>query len=195
MTTAAAIFECREVEWDLYIEPGVLDRFAAHRQLGARAPEVGGQLFAAFEKYRVRIIHATGPRETDRRSRCAFFPDRRTENREIRERFGAGLHFIGDWHTHPEPHPTPSGVDLSSMRDCFRKSRHSLTHFVMIVVGQREGPVGLWVSLHDAKHSFRMTYRDPHASTLLPPADTKAKKPRFAAMTKVLRLAKWRESK
>lgn len=156
MINDSAIFTCREVEWELCIEPAVLQRFADHRQLGPRAPEVGGQLFAAFEKYRVRITHVTGPREADRRSRCSFFPDRRLENREIKQRFGTGLHFVGDWHTHPEPHPTPSGVDLTSMSDCFRRSQHTLTHFIMIIVGQREGPAGLWVSLHDAKRCIRM---------------------------------------
>lgn len=145
------VFISPAVEWELWLDPDVLRHFAKHRQTGTRAPEVGGQLFASFEKYRVRIILATGPRKTDQRGRFSFSPDRSLENAEIKKRFTGGLHFIGDWHTHPEPRPTPSSLDLRSMADCYRKSKHSLAHFVMIIVGQEPGPAGLWVSLHDAK--------------------------------------------
>lgn len=194
MTNDPAIFACREVEWELCIEPAVLQRFAEHRQLASRAPEVGGQLFAAFEKYRVRITQVTGPREADRRSRFSFFPDRRMENREIKQRFGTGLHFVGDWHTHPEPRPTPSRVDLASMADCFRRSQHTLSYFIMIIVGQQDGPAGLWVSLHDANRSIRMKARSPLQSEAtetpdedsLHPSQSHQRQSPFSALKKAL---------
>lgn len=150
------LFSCRQVEWELLIEPDVLRHFAKHRQVGPRAPEVGGQLFATFEKLRVRVTQATGPRDADQRSRFSFFPNRGRENSEIKEQFAGGLHYVGDWHTHPERQPSPSSVDLDSMADCFRNSTHSLSHFVMIIVGQDASPVGLWVSLHTTKKYARM---------------------------------------
>jgi len=159
MSDDMVIYFAREVAWELCIEPAVLRHFAKNRQIGAAAPEVGGQLFAVFEKYRVRVVHATGPRKADHHHRYAFVPNRRSENREIKTGFGTGLHFIGDWHTHPEVAPKPSRVDLASMKDCFKKSQHSLTHFVMVIVGQQEEPSDLWVSLHDAKRCIRMQLR------------------------------------
>lgn len=200
MKSEPLVFTCREVEWELWIEPNVLRHLAKHRQAGPRAPEVGGQLFASFEKYRVRIIRATGPRKTDLRSRFSFFPDRRSENSEIEERFVDGLHFVGDWHTHPERRPSPSSIDIGSMADCFRKSKHSLSHFVMLIVGQDDSPAGLWVSLHNAKKCVPMTLmpvtlQSPTNSSRITTAPIAAgpersSKPSFAIIKKVLRLGK-----
>jgi integrative and conjugative element protein (TIGR02256 family) len=153
------VFTSPAVEWELWLAPEVLRHFAKQRQTGRHAPEVGGQLFASFEKFRVRVTLATGPRKPDLRGRFSFQPDRSLENAEIKKRFAGGLHFIGDWHTHPEPQPTPSALDLRSMADCFRRSKHSLAHFVMIIVGQDDGPAGLWVSLHDAKRHAKMNLK------------------------------------
>jgi integrative and conjugative element protein (TIGR02256 family) len=126
----------------------VLKHFEAHRQAEGSQTEVGGQLFAEFRGAQVRILRATGPNKTDRRGWAWFNPDRRRQNAEIKCLFEAGLHFVGDWHTHPEPQPNPSSLDLTSMQDCFRKSRHQLKAFVMVIVGQAEFPLGLWVGLH-----------------------------------------------
>jgi integrative and conjugative element protein (TIGR02256 family) len=134
----------------------VLEHFHAHRQTKASASEVGGQLFAEFQPGRICICLATGPASVDKRSRFWFIPDQKRQNAEIQKHFKEQLHFVGDWHTHPEPTPTPSGTDLNSMRDCFKQSRHQLKSFVMIIVGQAELPDGLWVSLHTEKRIDRL---------------------------------------
>ena len=59
------------------------------------------------------------------------------------------LHYVGDWHTHPEPQPRPSGTDTRSFWDMFRKSRHQLAGFVMIIVGTIAPPAGLFVGISD----------------------------------------------
>lgn len=110
--------------------------------------EVGGQLFARLVKNEVRVIRATGPNSTDKRGWAWFNPDRKHQNAEIKGLFNEGLHFVGDWHTHPEREPNPSSLDLASMEDCFKKSRHQLKAFVMVIVGRQEFPKGIWVSLH-----------------------------------------------
>jgi len=130
------------------LSPEVLQHFHKHRQGSGKTTEVGGQLFAEFLDDRVRIVRATGPNTTDKRGWAWFNPDRRRQNAEIRRLFERGLHFVGDWHTHPEPQPNPSSLDLASMQDCFNKSRHQLKAFVMVIVGQASFPVGLWVGLH-----------------------------------------------
>ena len=68
--------------------------------------------------------------------------------------FKMGLHYVGDWHTHPEANPSPSGTDLSSMRERVILSGHQLPGFVMCIVGKSELPGSLWLSLHtQAGHS------------------------------------------
>jgi proteasome lid subunit RPN8/RPN11 len=54
---------------------------------------------------------------------------------------------VGDWHSHPEPVPRPSYLDLHSMKECFLRSKHELRNFLLIIVGNRAGPAGLYVAL------------------------------------------------
>ncbi len=105
-------------------------------------------LLATIETNLVRVVCATEPVATDRRTRFAFVPTLSNQQRVIDKRFRSGLHFIGEWHTHPEPRPTPSAVDLRSMADCFRDSRHQLAGLVMLILGTEISFEGLWVSLH-----------------------------------------------
>jgi proteasome lid subunit RPN8/RPN11 len=68
-----------------------------------------------------------------------------------------GLHFVGDWHTHPEPIPTPSPSDIRTIEEAVAKSRHHLHGFLMIVVGSSEFPIGLYVSLNTAASHLRLS--------------------------------------
>jgi integrative and conjugative element protein (TIGR02256 family) len=132
----------------------VVGHFSRNRQLHQRVPEVGGQLFAEFSGEAVMIKRATGPRPQDSKGRYFFSPDRRLERQEIALNFDNGLHYVGDWHTHPQDRPTPSPLDISSMKDCFLKSRHALSGFILVVVGRLPAPEGLSVTLH-AGHGYK----------------------------------------
>ena len=135
----------------LVLEDGVIRHFAHHQQETPNCREAGGQLFARFDRGNAaRIVRATGPRWSDRRGRFYFCPNRWAERREILRLFRDGEHFVGDWHTHPEDHPTPSGTDITSIQDMFRRSRHSLGAFVMVIVGIGRLPNGLFVALANA---------------------------------------------
>lgn len=117
------------------------------RQMKARDKEAGGQLFAHFDDGDVVIVEATTPTLLDRRSMYNFNPNRLLQRRQIRKKHAAGLHFVGDWHTHPQTTATPSDDDLTSMQDCFRRSRHDLTAFILIIVGIAPPPDGWYVAL------------------------------------------------
>jgi integrative and conjugative element protein (TIGR02256 family) len=125
----------------------VIETITLYRQLSKKDKEAGGQLFAIFEDYNTIIIEATEPKMFDKRSRYSFVPSRFIQKIEIKSRHKVMKHFVGDWHSHPEPIPTPSDLDLNSMADCFRKSRHELLSFVMIITGTAEPPKGLFVCL------------------------------------------------
>lgn len=134
----------------LSLEQSVLDHFVKWRQLDPKIPEAGGQLFGSVEGQCIRINLATGPRRSDRRGRFFFIADRLAERREISTFHKSGLHYFGDWHTHPQSIPSPSGTDLSSMADLFARSKHELNAFLMVIVGTAGFPDGLHVSVHEA---------------------------------------------
>lgn len=120
-----------------------------HRQSRSIDPEAGGQLFAKFENNGTVIVEATGPKPRDRRSRCLFIPNRWLQRLEILALHRDGKHFVGDWHTHPEAVPSPSGEDIAGMVDCFQKSHHELNAFIMVIIGISEPPEGIYVGLID----------------------------------------------
>lgn len=134
----------------------VLEHFYKNRQNKGKSKEVGGQLFAKFHAEHIKIMLATGPNSTDKKGWNWFKPERWMQNFEIRQQFFQGLHFVGDWHTHPESRPKASSLDLASMQDCFIKSNHQLNAFILVIVGQNDFPDGLWVSLHREKDFERL---------------------------------------
>lgn len=140
----------------LTLEQNVLDYFVGWRQLDKKMPEAGGQLFGVVEGQCIKVKLATGPRRSDRRGRFFFIADRLSERREISALHKSGLHYFGDWHTHPQSIPTPSGTDLSSMADLFARSKHDLNAFLMVIVGTAGPPKGLHVSLHEASAWSRL---------------------------------------
>jgi integrative and conjugative element protein (TIGR02256 family) len=134
----------------------VVSHFNKCRQTRFWHREAGGQLFARLSPGFIVISICTGPRSTDRRTRTSYIPDRRAEQIEIEEQHVRGLHYVGDWHTHPHIAPQPSARDVASIRDCFVKSRHSLNGFLLAIVGQRCVTSALHVSIHDASYSYTL---------------------------------------
>lgn len=154
----------------IQFEPGVLDNFNRHRQLHFWHREAGGQLFARIEGPRIIVCLATGPKSEDKRGRTFFEPDRRSEQAEIDAMFARDLHYIGDWHTHPEPRPMPSRRDHATMSSRVRLSRHRLAGFVFVIVGQIPPPGGLTVVVHDGTfgHLLLPTNTDPGVASACP---------------------------
>lgn len=135
----------------LQLGDDALRTFEQFRQQGRRLRETGGQLFGQVEAGCVMVAHATGPRPADLRSRFTFRPSRSAERAEITRMHELGLHYLGDWHTHPQPRPCPSGTDLDSIGETARLSRNTLGPLVLIVVGTDPAPAGLFVCIHDGQ--------------------------------------------
>jgi integrative and conjugative element protein (TIGR02256 family) len=142
-------------EQRLVFMPSVLEAFSHFRQIRGE-PEGGGMLLAQFEFPTIRISAVTTPHRTDGRWKTLFIPNRILQRRMIKNNFKKGYHFIGEWHTHPEQNPTPSKLDLKSMREAFLKSNHELNYFIMVIVGNGPDTLVLWVSAHDSSHFKRL---------------------------------------
>ena len=127
----------------LHIEQHVLVHLYGNAQRKCWSREAGGQLFASIKNNRWVVAKATGPRPTDLRSRFSFRADRKAEKAEILSLFQEGLHYVGDWHTHPQDVPSPSHTDICNITDTVQASEHSLPGFLMIIVGRLPAPEGL----------------------------------------------------
>lgn len=143
----------------LVISTSVLNHFRKNQQKRWFHKEAGGQLFARLLSDQVVIEKATGPRNSDRRTRTQYVPDVRAEQREIDKSHRDGLHYVGDWHSHPEEIPRPSNDDSVSISDTFIKSKHHLNGFLLIIVGTAPFPSGLYVSLNNGTNRIVLSER------------------------------------
>ena len=118
-----------------------------YRQIKKGQFESGGQLFAKVTAKIVIVAVATGPHRKDYRRRFAFFPNKKRLADEIQMLIKKGLHYVGNWHTHPQITPKPSRLDIFSMKMCYVLSRHELNFFILVVVGRSIGLERFWVGL------------------------------------------------
>lgn len=134
----------------------VLDHFHAHRQTSLASREAGGHLFALVKGNLIEVVHASGPESKDLRSRFLFAFRKPTAQRIIDARFAVGEHYLGDWHTHPESVPHPSGTDHATMASRFKMSDHGLRSMVFCIVGRAAFPEGLAVLVHNGTSWARL---------------------------------------
>lgn len=138
-------------------EEKALTHLWRHRQKRFWQCEAGGLLFAQIQGQTIRISHATGPRPTDFRTPVSYRADRKAEQREIDAMFTKGLHYVGDWHTHPEERPSPSGRDLKTFASRVQRSTHQMNGFLFGIVGRADFPAGFLLLLHDGHDWHEMS--------------------------------------
>ncbi|MCP1174900.1 Mov34/MPN/PAD-1 family protein [Ralstonia chuxiongensis] len=154
---------------EVIFSAGCLAVFESFQQKKVSSAEAGGQLFGVFTEPRsVRVSVATGPSRGSLRSRFSFHPNRAAEKREIESFHQRGLHYLGDWHSHPEPRPSPSLSDENKMMQIFGASHHDLNCVLMVIVGTSEFPDALWVGAVTDSDVAPLTIRPKHADVSHP---------------------------
>lgn len=122
--------------------------------VGENDREAGGILIGSYRGTHIKIVECTTPLFRDRRSRMLF--DRRDEGhqRVALDRWrssGRTLTFVGEWHTHPESHPSPSNIDRQTWRRVVRKNKAGNTFFLI------RGYDTWWAGLGGREHIVQMT--------------------------------------
>jgi integrative and conjugative element protein (TIGR02256 family) len=118
--------------------------------------ESGGLLFAEFKLPKIIVKKISTPSKTDYRSRYEFKSDQVMLQKVINTNFDKKLHYIGEWHTHPENHPVPSIIDIGSMKDTFIASRHELNYFLLIILGNKVSDDMFWIGLQNASKTIEL---------------------------------------
>lgn len=120
------------------IEDDVLCRVQGYRQLDHDAKEAGGILLGYRRGEHLHVVDATMPAANDVRSRFGFWR-RDAWHQAVAtkgwNRSQGTLDHLGEWHTHPEPHPRPSTIDLAEWGKLCGTKRHPL---VFVIVGTVE---------------------------------------------------------
>lgn len=120
----------------LLIESQVLERLAGFRQTMTSSPEAGGILMGYRRGPHTHVTEATIPTSRDVQRRFGFFRHATHHQRVALRRWkesGETMDYVGEWHTHPEDAPSPSGVDLQHWREIAQASSKPM---VFLIVGR-----------------------------------------------------------
>ncbi|WP_195431963.1 Mov34/MPN/PAD-1 family protein [Morganella morganii] len=128
------------------ISPQVISMLAQWKQRNFLSKEAGGLILGFLDKETNGLLaeSLTVPGRGDKRSRTGFF---RSDRHQIeaeqwnRSTNGRGTQ-LGLWHTHPEPNPTPSGVDLSDCHNVLRTGSFPSEGLLYLIVGTCT--IGCW---------------------------------------------------
>lgn len=126
-----------------------LEVFSAHVQSSVTAPEAGGLLLGTVHGQGMLISEATPPTRMDRQLRTLFerMPfGHRVIAKQRWKASGGTVRYLGEWHTHPEDHPHPSGTDLAEWRALAAK-RTDGRPVLAVIVGRKGLHVELMAAL------------------------------------------------
>lgn len=103
-------------------------------------PESGGVLLGTVHECGLLVTLATTPTRLDRQLRNLFerlpFGHRAVAKRQWRQSVGT-TRYIGEWHTHPQDIPVPSGIDLDEWRK-LAKNRADKRPLLAVIVGRQD---------------------------------------------------------
>jgi integrative and conjugative element protein (TIGR02256 family) len=110
----------------ILINKKVLDLLNQYKQHNGKY-EAGGILLGCYRGHHIEVIHATPPGPNDIRKPYRFIrkcPSHAIEALKLWEQSHETITYLGEWHTHPEAMPQPSGIDHANwekyihMMDC-----------------------------------------------------------------------------
>jgi integrative and conjugative element protein (TIGR02256 family) len=127
----------------LLVDRSVLDITGAKARAEGFNREVGGVLIGYRRGSYLHVSGASVPQVRDHSSRFRFhrLPDGHQAFVDAAWRRSKGHEaYLGEWHSHPENLPTPSGVDRASWATTLARHGRPL---VFLIVGR----TGLWLSV------------------------------------------------
>lgn len=140
----------------LVVSTEALSRLIELRQLESHMPESGGLLLGRLfgNGNESAVEQVTVPGKGDKQSRFGFFRSnhhQRAAEKYWRQTNGEGT-YLGLWHTHPEPIPNPSGVDMDDWRRALKKDVYHGKGLLFAIVGTRM--MGFWYGYTAKKITF-----------------------------------------
>lgn len=135
------------------ISQAVIETIDRYSRPPENSAEAGGILLGSYRGAHIQIVACSQPLPRDRRSSAMF--DRRDSGHHAL----AMTHwrasdrtrtFVGEWHTHPESHPTPSMLDRATWRQVALRNAAGSTAFLI------KGYDGWWAGLANKKTVNRL---------------------------------------
>jgi integrative and conjugative element protein (TIGR02256 family) len=156
MTSTGRLLVKASADVSFVVSTDVLPQLTDLRQMDPHLPESGGLLLGRLfgNGNQSAVEDVTVPGKGDRQSRFSFF--RSTRHQRAADKYwkqtgGEGT-YLGLWHTHPEPVPNPSGVDMEDWRRALKKDLFHGDGLLFTIVGTKA--IGFWYGTAPKKIEF-----------------------------------------
>jgi integrative and conjugative element protein (TIGR02256 family) len=122
------------------IDEFALTKMLSYKQDESHKLESGGVLLGRFIKDSKNIIidRITVPMIGDKQERTRFKRNEKTHQRIIDAAWrntNGTCNYLGEWHTHPENHPSPSKIDKESWKKKLGGDSFSSRYLYFIIIG------------------------------------------------------------
>jgi integrative and conjugative element protein (TIGR02256 family) len=135
---------------EILIARSILNLIEKFKQTSKNANESGGILLGQVTDDKVYILKFTTPNKFDKASRYSFDCNKDAAQVIIDYEFINSERktiYIGEWHTHPENYPNPSGVDKRMIDNQYFKNKLNEPFLILIIQGLK----GLYVAIFNGK--------------------------------------------
>ncbi len=136
----------------VHLDREVIKQLSAFRQVGRDQHEQGGVLLGHVFGDHIQVLRISIPNGFDNSGRFYFHRDKRAAQIVIDHEFhssGGKMIYLGEWHTHPEKHPTPSNTDEKMIADQLRLGKLNEPFLLMLIQGQES----IYLSMQTKKGS------------------------------------------
>jgi integrative and conjugative element protein (TIGR02256 family) len=131
----------------IYISDSVIELIKSFKQFGSTDNESGGILLGQIRDKGIYILRASTPNKFDKASRFSFECNKDAAQVIINFEFqnsNKKTIYIGEWHTHPEKIPSPSGIDKSMIKEQFRRNTLNEPFLILVIQGLGDLYIALW---------------------------------------------------
>ncbi len=142
-------------DFTLNISDDVLNIFKGYIQDTKIKNESGGILLGQIKGNVIYLIRASIPNVMDIASRTSFERNKVIAQVIVDYEFmnsDRKTIYIGEWHTHPEDYPTPSGQDKKMIAGQLKLNKNIEPNLFIIIQGIKD----LYVGIHNGKHLIQM---------------------------------------
>lgn len=132
---------------NIIIARSVLNTMERFKQTTKKAPESGGIVLGQVRDKNVYILKVSTPNKFDKASRFSFECNKDAAQVIIDYEFINSGHktiYLGEWHTHPENYPNPSGVDRKMINNQYLKNKLNEPFLMLIIQGIKKLYIGLF---------------------------------------------------
>lgn len=142
----------------LIIDGSVIGKLIQYQQNKPNDYEAGGLLLGRHLKdcLHLAVDYISEPQRGDKRSRYGFFRGKGHQKTAHKywESSNGTCAYLGNWHTHPEPYPTPSQTDINDWLNVLKNDIYEGNSLYFVIVGTSE--IACWEGFKNSRSIVKL---------------------------------------